>query len=121
MFIILTPIFIMLADVFSFMGVYRVVSDPDEFEKYQTTVNLFFSINNFFALMSHQVFGAQYLRTSLVLPKLFKAAKLEWVLSDTQNHRLSESKLSCLREERINTTGEASRSFVSSDSILTKA
>ena len=124
-FIILTPIFLMVADVFSFIGVSIILTvTPEEFVRVKTTVNLLFTINNFFALMSYQVFGAQYLRTSLVLPSLFHEAKLEWVLSEAQGNRLSESKLGLadLRDELNNTDLDTSRSFVTGEqSIQMKA
>ena len=42
-----------------------------EINEDSTIIGIIYSINIFFLMMSHQFFGVQYLRTSLVLPKLF--------------------------------------------------
>ena len=59
-FIILTPIFIIIADVFTIVGAYIIltISPGDFITGEKETVNLLFTINNFFSLMSYQVFGA---------------------------------------------------------------
>ena len=39
----------------------------------------------FFMVMGHWMFSVQYLKTSLILSKIFIVAKLEWVLDDENN------------------------------------
>ena len=40
---------------------------------------------NFFYISAHWVFSVQYLRTSLILPKLFSEAKLEKACTGDEN------------------------------------
>ena len=54
--------------------------DIDGLPMYGKATSIIFMIYNFCQMMSHQVFSAQYLKTSLILPKLFDQAKLEYIL-----------------------------------------
>ena len=42
--------------------------------------------------MSHQIFGAQYLKTAFVLPQLFNQAKLEWLLHEPRREKIQSPK-----------------------------
>ena len=73
-----------------------------------------FAFNNFSFMMCHQIFGAQYFRTSLVLPRLFDHAKLEWLLQEPINELGSSPKsdegqfrVGLLTLENIQTTTES--------------
>ena len=57
--------------------------------------------------MGHWAFGVQYIKTSFVLPILFKQAKLEWLLHDKRVGNVStismkSTKIDKLRSELIN-------------------
>ena len=69
LFLILTPLFFLLSDIANIIGFYYVLTTNDS--SYPTpnlAINILLASHIFFVLMGHQVFGAQYLRTSLILP-----------------------------------------------------
>ena len=46
----------------------------------------FVAIDYFGYFMGHMIFSMHYLKTSLILPKLLKEAKLEWLVKDAQRN-----------------------------------
>ena len=108
--IILTPTFIAAASIASIVAsllFYELSGDDELWDKHEDSIRSIFALNNFFALMGYQVFGALYLRTSLMLPKLFKEAKLEFVLTDTKKNK------HLLDSEDINLTENENPSLLS--------
>ena len=108
--IILTPCFIGAASISSIVAslLFFTMSGDDElWDNNQDLIRSIFALNNFFALMGYQVFGALYLRTSLMLPKLFKEAKLEFFLNDTKKNK------HLLESEDINMTENDKSSILS--------
>ena len=84
-FIILTPLLMLIGNTCAAVGCYIMLAAEDDLENmpmYQKNTKIIFAVFNFTLMMSHQVFGAQYLGTSLILPKLFDHAKLEWLLHE---------------------------------------
>ena len=64
--------------------VLQIIRDPalanSNFFTNSTVLDTESGIEDALFIMAHWVFGVQYLRTSLVLPILFKTAKIEWLL-----------------------------------------
>ena len=60
------------------------------FSNYRYTDNrsvfafVFANLGNYFYIMAHWVFKVQYLKTSLILPKIFVEAKLEYEIDQSQ-------------------------------------
>ena len=89
-FIILTPLLMLIGSIANATGCYLILqagTDIDNLPQYDIATTLIFMVYNFCLMMSHQVFSAQYLKTSLILPKLFDHAKLEYVLQSPDQSR----------------------------------
>ena len=83
------------------IGCYLILQagkDIDNLPKYSTSTTYIFMIYNFCLMMSHQIFSAQYLKTSLILPKLFDQAKLEYILQSPDQSRHFRSGSSILEQ-----------------------
>ena len=77
-FLILTPALFILSGIFGALyGILRLYPPLDLDDHWYL---LFFCADYLFYHLGHWVFTIQYLRTSLILPKLFIEAKFEWVL-----------------------------------------
>ena len=95
LFIILVPSLDLVANIAGGIGSYMMLqnsSDWDNLPGYTIGPSVFFAINNFTFMMSHQIFGAQYLKTSFVLPRLFNQAKLEWLLQEPRREKIQSQK-----------------------------
>ena len=72
-FLVMTPLLLLLFAmcyiVFTYFR-YTNIHSPYAF--------IFANLGNYFYIMAHWVFKVQYLKTSLVLPKIFVEAKLEY-------------------------------------------
>ena len=87
-FILLVPLLDIIANITAISASY--LSLKGNYSKESTQV--LYAINNFSFMMCHQIFGAQYFRTSLILPRLFDHAKLEWLLHEPRNDLVSSPK-----------------------------
>ena len=91
MFIILTPLLMLVGNLANAVGCYLILKagrDIDNLPSYDEATSLIFMVYNFCQMMSHQIFSAQYLRTSLILPKLFDQAKLEHIMTSNDQSRI---------------------------------
>ena len=100
-FIILTPLLMFFGSIANAIGCYLILQgnrDIDDLPEYDEATSIIFMIYNFCQMMSNQVFSAQYLRTSLILPKLFDQAKLEYILHAPDQNRIFRSGSSILEQ-----------------------
>ena len=76
-FFVLTPL---LFSISCAIGLLHAYVQPPHSIKQENGLTVAFDVTSqSFDLLAHWIFSAQYLRTSLVLPKLFTEASLEWV------------------------------------------
>ena len=73
--LILIPAFFLCSTT---CAILRVLTDQTPYFDY------FEALDYFCYFMGHWMFAVHYLRTSLILPKLLKEAKLEWLMKDAQ-------------------------------------
>lgn len=85
MFLILTPLFMLITNISGFTGTVMQLSRNEEVGEFDMIIKIMFGIYAFFLMMSHWVFGAQYLRTSLILPKLFDEATVDWMVNESKS------------------------------------
>ena len=73
--LILIPVFFLISCIFDAL---RVVYEKHPYFDY------FVAVDYFGYFMGHWMFSVHYLKTSLIIPRLLKEAKLEWLMKDAE-------------------------------------